>query len=112
LQDGDNLVIVGSPYAMLMHSVGLNPLDDPTFKVEDDCIQCYTERFGDGEYLAEFRSPFNTRASLGYIHNVYSPEMKKYFNLGKLIIAVNMVGTAFQSMNNGLTYWPSVQKCA
>lgn len=112
IQNADNLTIVGSPYAMLMCAVGENPLDDPTFAVEDGCIQCWTSRFDNKEYLAEFRSPFNSRNNLGYLHNVYHPYFDKYFNLGKLCIAVNMVGTSFQDRNNGLTYWLSVQKCA
>ena len=101
LQNADNLVIVGSPYAMLMHAVGLNALDDDTFSQEQGCIQCYTGRFEDGEYLAEFRSPFNSRNNLGYLHNVYHPRFEKYFNFGKLIIAINMIGTDFQDRNNG-----------
>ena len=101
LQNADNLVIVGNPYGMLMHSVGANALEDPTFEHEDGCIQCYTGRFEDGEYLAEFRSPFNSRANLGYVHNHYHPLFFKYFNLGKQIIAVNMIGTDFQAKNNG-----------
>lgn len=101
-QNGDNLVIVGSPYAMLMASVGLNPEDDPTFYCEDGLIQCYTKRFEDGEYLAEFRSPFNAKENMGYLHNVYHPLLEKYFNLGKQCIAVNMVHTDFQCRNNGL----------
>lgn len=101
LQNADNLVIVGNPYGMLMHSVGANALEDPTFEHEDECIQCYTGRFADGEYLAEFRSPFNSRANLGYVHNHYHPLLFKYFNLGTQIIAVNMIGTDFQAKNNG-----------
>lgn len=101
LQNADNLVIVGSPYAMLLHAVGENPLSDPTFECESDAIQCFTERFDDGEYLAEFRSPFNSRNNLGHLHNHYHPYLKEYFNLGKLIIAVNMNGTCFQDRNNG-----------
>lgn len=101
IQNADNLVIVGNPYGMLMHSVGLNPEDDPTFEHEDGTIQCYTERFEDGEYLAEFRSPFNGRNNLGYLHNRYHPYMQKYFKFGKLIIAVNMIHTDFQDRNNG-----------
>ena len=111
-QNGDNLVIVGSPMAMLMYSVGLNPEDDPTFGCEEETIQCYTERFDDGEYLAEFRSPFNAKQNMGYLHNVKHPLMQKYFNIGEQCIAVNMVHTPFQDRNNGLIYWPSVQKCA
>lgn len=106
LQDADNLVIVGSPYAMLMHAVGEDPLQDPTFEVEDGAIQCWTSRFKDGEYLAEFRSPFNSQGGLGHLHNVYSEEFGKYFDLGELCIAVNMNHTVFQCRNNGLTYWP------
>lgn len=106
INHGDNLVIVGSPYAMLMWTVGLNPEDDPSFEQEDGCIQCYTGRFEDGEYLAEFRSPFNSRNNLGYLHNHYSQEINRYFNLGKQIIAINMRHTDFQSRNNGLINWP------
>lgn len=101
IQDADNLVIVGSPYAMLLHSVGENVENDTTFCQENGTIQCYTERFSDGEYLAEFRSPFNSKNNLGYLHNVYDERFKKYFCFGKQIIAVNMIGTDFQDRNNG-----------
>lgn len=101
IQNADNLTIMGSPYAMLLHAVGEDCLTDPTFKVEPDAIQCYSERFLDGEYLAEFRSPFNSRNNLGYLHNVLHPQIRKYFNLGKLCIAVNMIGTDAQARNNG-----------
>lgn len=100
-QNGDNLVIVGSPYAMLMASVGLNPEDDPTFHCEQDAIQCFTKRFNYGEYLAEFRSPFNAKENMGYLHNIKHPLLEKYFNLGRECIAINMVHTDFQNRNNG-----------
>ena len=112
IQNADNLTIVGSPYAMLLHAVKEEPLEDPTFKQESGCIQCWTERFANGEYLAEFRNPFNSRNNLGYMHNIYHEYFGKYFNFGRLVVAVNMVGTDFQCRNNGLTYWASVQKCA
>ena len=101
IQNADNLTIVGSPYAMLLHSVGRDPNDDPTFSVEDGCIQCWTERFEDNEYLAEFRNPFNSRNNLGYMHNVRHELIDKYFNLGRLCIAVNMIHTDWQARNNG-----------
>jgi hypothetical protein len=101
IQNGDNLVIVGNPYGMLMHSVGENALDDPTFKHEDGCIQCWTARFDDGEYLAEFRSPFNSCNNLGYLHNHYHDYFDKYFNFGTQIIATNGINTPFQDRNNG-----------
>jgi len=101
IQNADNLVIVGSPYAMLLHSVGKDPLNDETFKTEDGAIQCFTQRFNDGEYLAEFRSPFNSKNNMGYLHNVYSDKLQTYFNFGKQIIAINMINTDFQDRNNG-----------
>ena len=55
IQNADNLVIVGSPYAMLLYAAtGREESvdDDDTLKQEDGTIQCYTERFDDGEYLA------------------------------------------------------------
>lgn len=112
IQNADNLVIVGSPMAMLMHAVGEDPTKDPTFEHEDGVIQCYTGRFGDGEYLASFRSPHNSQNNIGYLHNHYHEYFTKYFNLGKQIIAINMNGSDFQDRHNGLTYWASVQKCA
>ena len=101
IQNADNLVIVGSPYAMLMYAVGLNPEDDPTFKQEDGTIQCWTARFDDGEYLAGFRNPFNSRNNMDYLHNHYDERFDKYFNLGRQVIAVNLVHTDFQDRNNG-----------
>lgn len=102
IQNADNLVIVGSPYAMLMHSVGEDPLLDPTFQQESDCIQCYTERFEDGEYLSFMRSPYNSQNNNLYLHNHYDEKFKKYFKLGKLILAINMIGTDAQDRGNGM----------
>ncbi len=104
LQDAENLVIVGSPYAMLLYSATGNEEsvdNDDTFYAEEGTIQCYTERFDSGEYLAFFRSPFNSRNNLTYLHNVRHKNLEKYFNLGQQIIAVNMIGTDFQDRNNG-----------
>lgn len=103
LQNGDNLVIVGNPFAMLLHSVGEDPLNDPTFSVEEGATQCWTERFDDGEFLAEFRSPFNSPNNMGHLHNCRHELIDKYFRLGKCCIAINMIGTDFQARNNGLT---------
>lgn len=101
LQEGDNLVIVGSPYAMLLHAVGEDVENDDTFFPENSSIQCWTARFKDGEYLAEFRNPFNSRNNLGHLHNVYNEKFDRYFNFGELVIAVNMIHTDFQDRNNG-----------
>jgi hypothetical protein len=112
IQNGDNLVIVGNPFSMLMHAVGEDPEKDPTFEHEDGCVQCWTARFEDGEYLADFRSPHNSCNNIGYMHNHYHKYFDKYFDLGKQIVAVNLINTDFQDRHNGLTYWASVQKCA
>lgn len=104
IQNADNLTIVGSPYAMLLYAATGNPDDvdnDITFNVEDNAAQCYTERFDDGEYLAGFRSPFNSKNNLLHLHNRYSEEMKKYFIFGKNVIAINMNGTDVQDRANG-----------
>lgn len=101
INEGDNLVIVGSPYAMLLHSVGESVDSDTTLLKEDVGIQCFTERFDNGEYLAEFRSPFNSKNNMGYLHNVHDNRLKKYFNIGRQCIAINMIGTDFQDRNNG-----------
>lgn len=104
IQNAENLVIVGSPYAMLLYgATGKEEAADfdDTFHIERGTIQCYTERFKDGDYLAFFRSPFNSKNNLTYLHNTYSDKLKRYFRFGKQIIAVNMIGTDFQDRNNG-----------
>lgn len=104
IQNAENLTIVGSPYAMLLYAATADEGsvdNDDTFSNEFGTIQCYTERFSDGEYLSFFRSPFNSKNNLAYLHNTYSDKMKKYFNLGRQCIAINMIGTDFQDRNNG-----------
>lgn len=101
IQNADNLVIVGSPYAMLLHAVGEDVENDDTFNIESNTIQCHTKRFDDGEYLACFRNPFNSKNNMGYLHNVYHEKFDKYFVFGKQIVAVNMIHTDFQDRNNG-----------
>lgn len=104
IQNAENLTIVGSPYAMLLYAAIGNPDsvdNDDTFCIEKGVIQCHTRRFKEGEYLAEFRSPFNGRNNMGYLHNVYDNRFDKYFNFGRQVIAVNMIGTDFQDRNNG-----------
>jgi hypothetical protein len=107
IQNADNLVIVGSPYAMLLASVGEDVSKDTTFKNHDDCIECFTNRFDNGEYLAEFRSPFNGFYNLGCLYNNKTSDIwnKYFYNFGDLIVAVNMQHTSFQDRNNGLTKW-------
>ena len=112
LQNADNLTIVGSPYAMLLYAASGNPDDcdlDNTLLVEPGTIQCFTSRFDDGEYLVGFRSPFNGRFNMDYLHNHYDKKMQKYFNFSDQIIAVNMIGTDFQDRNK--TIVSPMQKC-
>lgn len=119
IQNAENLTVVGSPYAMLLYAAtgNENSVDnDNSFCIEDGTIQCYTERFCNGEYLAFFRSPFNSKNNLLYLHNVHDDIFYKYFNFGKQVIAINMNGTDAQDRANGmdqdLIKWVSVQKCA
>ena len=105
IQNGDNLTIVGSPYAMLLYAASGNEKDcdlDDTLLHEDGTIQCYTSRFEDGEYLAGFRSPFNGRFNMSYLHNHYDERFDRYFKFSKQIVAVNMIGTDFQDRNRPL----------
>lgn len=105
IQNAENLVVVGSPYAMLLYAATgeEDSVDnDDTFFVEPGTIQCYTERFNSGEHLAFFRSPFNSQNNLTYLHNIYHKKLDKYFNLGRQCIAINMNGTDAQDRNNGM----------
>ena len=104
IQNADNLVFVGSPYAMLLYTVGEDIKQDKTFNVEQDAIQCFTNRFDDGEYLACFRSPHNSKNNISHLHNVYSDEYFKYFDLGEQIIALNVLHTPIQDRMNGCDF--------
>lgn len=101
IQNGDNLVIIGSPYAMLLHSVGADVSEDPTFEQEEKAIQCYTERFEEGVYLAGFRNPYNSQNNMNCLHNVKHNIFTTYFRFCPQIIAVNMIHTDLQDRNNG-----------
>ena len=104
IQNADNLVFVGSPYAMLLYSVGEDVSNDITFKQEYDAIQCFTTRFEDNELLACFRSPHNSKNNVAHLHNVYSEEFFKYFDFGKQIIALNVQHTDIQDRLNGCDF--------
>lgn len=104
IQNADNLVFVGSPYAMLLYTVGEDVENDSTFSQEKDAVQCFTQRFDDGEYLACFRSPHNSQHNISHLHNVYSEEYFKYFDFGKQIIALNTLHTDIQDRLNGCDF--------
>lgn len=104
LQEGDNLVMVGSPYAMLLHAVGENVENDKTLISQDDSIQCYTKRFDTGEYLAGFRSPHNSKSNILALQNVGSDLLDKYFYIGKQCIAVNTIHTDISDRANGCDF--------
>lgn len=99
--NADNLTMCGNPYALLLYSVGEHWENDPCFKQEQGTIQCYTTRFGDGEYLCGIRSPQNSPNNICYLKNTYSKEMKEYFPFSKNIVAVNCIGTDLQDRTNG-----------
>ena len=104
IQNADNLVFVGSPYAMLLHAVGENVEKDDTFKQEQGTIQCFTNRFDDGKYLACFRSPHNSKNNISFLHNVYNDKFNEYFDFGKQIIALNVIHTDIQDRLNGADF--------
>lgn len=104
IQNADNLVFVGSPYAMLLHTVGESVENDPTFTQEENAIQCFTTRFENGDNLACFRSPHNAKNNVAHLHNVYSDEYFEYFDLGEQIIVLNTLHTPIQDRLNGCDF--------
>ena len=101
-QQGDNLTICGNPIALLMKAVGENPLDENIFRIEDDAIQCYTERFEDNADLAAFRNPHNSPNNILHFHNIRADLIAKYFpKLGQNVIIINLIGTDAQARGSG-----------
>ena len=101
IQEGDNLVMVGSPYAMLLHSVGEDVEKDDTLRQSDGEIQCYTKRFKCGESIAGFRSPHNSKSNILALYNVHSDLLDRYIDIGEQCIAVNCLHTDLQDRANG-----------
>ena len=104
VQNGDNLTICGSPYAMLLASVGEDVEKDKTLQPEEGLIQCYTERFNHEQQLAGFRSPHNSSNNIIALKNIWSCEMAKYFNLGTQTMALNVRHTDVQDRANGCDF--------
>jgi len=109
LQYGDNLTICGNPFALLMKvtcgqddNSSKEYLNEGCFKSKEDCVQCYTTRFKEGEYLAGFRSPHNSPNNIIYLENVYPKELQIYFpKLGNNVVVINGIETDVQSRLNG-----------
>lgn len=104
VQNGDNLTIVGSPYAMLLATVGEDVEKDKTLQTEISAIQCYTKRFAHDTYLCGFRNPHNSPNNIISLHNMFSYEMDRYFNLGEQCMAVNVIHTDIQDRANGCDF--------
>lgn len=104
IQGGDNLVMVGSPYAMLLHSVGEDVEKDDTLKLRVDAIQCYTKRFSPHTQLAGFRSPHNGKNNILSLYNVDNELLNKYFDIGEQCVAVNCIHTDLQDRANGCDF--------
>ena len=104
LQEGDNLTICGNVIALLEKVIGLEReefLNEGCFRVEPDVIQCYTERFAEGEEIAGFRSPHNSPNNIICLKNIYPELLRKYFpKLGKNVIVINGIGTDVQERLN------------
>lgn len=104
IQEGDNLVMVGSPYAMLLHSVGEDVEKDDTLKPIEGAIQCYTKRFEAGESIAGFRSPHNSKSNILALQNVESKLLDRYIDIGEQCVAVNCLHTDLQDRANGCDF--------
>lgn len=101
-QIGDNLTIMDNPIALLMKSVGENPLKEGCFELMGDGVQCYTSRFSEGERLAAFRSPHNSPNNIIHLYNVYPDKLIKYFpNIGQNVIVFNAIKTDTQARLSG-----------
>lgn len=101
-QTGDNLTICGNVIALLKKVTGENFMDEGCFALQENAIQCYTERFAEGERLAGFRSPHNSPNNIVSLQNVYPEALKRYFpKLGRNVIVINGIQTDIQSRANG-----------
>ena len=104
IQSGDNLVMVGSPYAMLLHAVGEDVNKDDTFAPDEKYIECYTKRFPPNTSIAGFRSPHNGKNNILALQNIDNEILNKYFDIGEQCVAVNCIHTDLQDRANGCDF--------
>lgn len=106
LYTADNLTACGNPLALLKNVVKKDGWkEENCFQVSRDHIECYSEKFQEGEVLTGFRSPHNSPNNILSFKNVYPEELIKYFpKLGKNVIVVNGIGTDLQARANGCDY--------
>lgn len=97
--NGDNLVLAGNPYELLQRAI--TGKYEPIFDKREDCIEVYTPRFQDGEYLCAFRSPQNSFANIGYFQNRKIPELEKYFRLSPNVLIANAYHSDIEERLNG-----------
>lgn len=111
LVKGDNLTVCGNPYLLLLHATGQvhntnniieEGFTDITLPVLDNYISCYTEKFDNSEELAGFRNPHNSSNNIAVFKNYKHELMKKYFDFGNNVIAVNLVKTELQDLANSM----------
>lgn len=97
-----NLTIVHNPVRMLQCVAGNRERADDSFQIHDDYIECYTERFAEGELLAGFRSPHNSPSNIICLKNIRNKLFDTYFpNLGRTVIVINADGTDVQQRLSG-----------
>ncbi|WP_125006440.1 hypothetical protein [Clostridium tagluense] len=113
LVEGDNLTICSNPYLLLLHMVGEVPnvnnvvvegFEDPTLPIHKDYISCYTEKFLENEDLASFRNPHNAPNNC-ILTKVFKHDLiKKYFDFGKNVMAINCVSTECEDLANSMDF--------
>ena len=109
LTAGDNETVCGNPYLLLEYAVGeLTPyieegniLKDYVDKTLPYSNACFCGKFIDGEEIGAFRNPHNSMNNILLFKNYYSEEIKKYFNFGNNVIAVNLINNSSQERGNG-----------
>ena len=113
LVEGDNLTVCSNPYLLLLHAIGEVPnvdnvvvegFEDPTLPINDKYISCYSERFEENEELANFRNPHNAPNNCILTKVVKYDLMKKYFDFGKNVIAINCVSTEAEDLANSMDF--------
>ena len=100
--EGDNMTLCSNPVELLEFAI--TGKYSPVFQNESDCIQVYSKRFTDKEFLCAFRSPQNSQSNVGYFHNTYIPLIDKYFCFTNNILVVNSINTDIEDLLNGADF--------
>jgi len=99
---GDYCVLFGNPVEMLKHAIGVFDINKTECQLTGN--EVYTTMFDFGRDYVAFRNPHTAPSNVLIVRNIYSSEIRKYFNLTDNIVCVNAIDFPIQDILSSCDY--------